>query len=345
MLVAITTLALLSAPAVAAASAEPYLAVRTGLKCSQCHANVTGGGNRTTFGSVFAQTVLPARRGTFVDKSVTDFLNVGFDFRVEGTGTFRTSSPRTAMGIQAAQVYLEAQFLNNRLVLYVDERVGPDRAEAREAFAMVRRLPLEGYAKAGKFLPPFGTRIQDDAEFIRSRTAFNFGTPDQGIELGIEPGPITASVALTNGTFGEPPADSDKMVTGSAAVVFRQFRFGASASHNRGRDTFAAFGGVGSGRLALLGEVGEIRDAGRTQRVAWAEANWLARDGLNARITYGLHDPDTEGPEPLAHRMRFGLEVFPVQFVRLSAFYVLLKDDLSAPADLDRMTVQLHIHF
>ena len=75
------------------AQAEPYLAVQLGLKCGQCHVNPTGGGLRTTFGDVFAQTVLPAQHldtGTGMDNwtgQLGPYLRAGGDLRFDATET------------------------------------------------------------------------------------------------------------------------------------------------------------------------------------------------------------------------------------------------------------------
>src|SRR3990167_9066977 len=38
--------------------AEPYLAMRSGLPCAQCHTNPTGGGQRTTFAYQWSRAML-----------------------------------------------------------------------------------------------------------------------------------------------------------------------------------------------------------------------------------------------------------------------------------------------
>lgn len=149
------------------AAEEPYLAVRTGLKCSACHVNRSGGGGRNAFGSVFAQTQLPMGTTTARNRAINDYLALGFDLRVVGSGTVSRSTPRTAIELEEAQAYLEARLIDRALALYVDQTLGPTRAVAREAFVLVEQPALNSYLKAGKFLLPYGWRLQDDFEYVQ----------------------------------------------------------------------------------------------------------------------------------------------------------------------------------
>ncbi|KKK53869.1 hypothetical protein LCGC14_3090480, partial [marine sediment metagenome] len=54
--------------------------------------------------------------------------------------------------------------------------------------------------------------LVDDAEFIRQRTGFNYFTPDEGVEVGIEPGPLSLFMSLTNGTQGADENNSGRLV-------------------------------------------------------------------------------------------------------------------------------------
>ena len=147
--------------------AEPYLAVRTGLKCGQCHVNRTGGGGRNAFGSAWAQTQLPMRTAAIRSRSLNDWVAVGLDLRTLGAWNADVGSgldgatSRTTLEITDAQIQLEARLIDNTLAFYVDRTVAPDRVVAREAFALYERLPLEGYVKAGKF-PDLDHSYTDD---------------------------------------------------------------------------------------------------------------------------------------------------------------------------------------
>lgn len=333
---------------------EPHLSVRTGLPCSSCHVNRTGGGARNDFGSIYGQTRLPMRQFKFINRRLSPFLSVGANFRVRGQGSVTNTDPRTELSIIEESLQFEARLIPDVLAIYVDEIVGPSSAFTREAFALVESLPLDGYIKAGKFLLPYGLRIVDDQEFIRAQTGFTYNTPDQGVEIGIEPGPLSLFVALTNGTQGAGETNSDKQITGSVALIFPRFRIGASASRNKApagtREVVGAFGGFSMGRFTVLGEVDHISDetdAGSDidQFVAFVEGDFLAVRGLNFKATYGFLDPNRDIGENARIRLRFGIETFPIQNLQLSAFYTLLDDIPQSTTDLDRISLDLHVFF
>src|SRR5580700_1075406 len=127
--------------AAAGAHAEPYLAVQTGLKCTQCHVNPTGGGLRAVYGDVYAQTVLPALhldtgKDTWTG-DISSFLRLGGDLRTEALAT-EVPHSKTISQFQLEQVrtYLEAEVIPERLIAYVDEQIAPGGALNREAYVL-----------------------------------------------------------------------------------------------------------------------------------------------------------------------------------------------------------------
>src|SRR5206468_707704 len=63
---------------------------------------------------------------------------------------------------------------------------------------------LNSYASIGGDL-----RVQNDKAFIRAHTNYTFQTPDEGGEIGIQPGPFFLASSITNGT----PGDKDVAAT------------------------------------------------------------------------------------------------------------------------------------
>ena len=85
----------------------------------------------------------------------------------------------------------------------------------------------------------------------------------------------------------------------------------------------------------------------REQLAAYAELGWLARRGVTVKLTHGWHDPNRDLAEDERTRSRVGVEIFPVRFVRVGAFYALLQDP-QAPdgrSDVDRVVLEAQLHF
>jgi hypothetical protein len=331
--------ALLLAPA--AALAEPYLAVRTGFKCIVCHVNPTGGGKRTEFGATYGQTALPASRldpatgkevpdgaaepAPFTGK-VNDHLSFGADLRANARATFTPNTTDAyAFDPVRAQVYLEVKPIVDRLTIYLDERVSPGAATNRETYAMLWTANREWYVKAGRMFVPFGLRIEDDTAFIRTVTGTAFNSFDDGVEGGMEMGPWSAYVSVTNGAGGGTETNRGKLISSLAAYVQPGWRVGLSASANFNGDADrrmqSAFAGLRTGIVSWLVSAARVTDEGTptgrvTQVATLAEGNVEVAKGHNLKLTYEWLDPNTNVSEDQRERYSAVYEYSPIQFTQ-----------------------------
>lgn len=359
------------------ANAEPHLAVREGFLCSQCHVNRAGGGKRNAFGANYSQTALPLwRPGSdttrlgVVSPNLGEYVSVGADVRMQHVtvetvrtqfeGEWLVAPGGNTLRVPQANLYGELTVVKDHLALYLDEKLGPEGASAREAMILLYGLPYGGYAKAGRILLPYGLRLADDEAFVRQATGFNFGNQDLGVEVGAEPGPAFITAALSNGTLGGTDDNERKQLTASAGVKARWGRVGASYSWNDGttpaglsvRQVGGGFAAANFGRLTLLSEVDLIVDTARPkggertqsfELAAHAEADLLITRGVGVRAAFGYHDPNLKVAQDHRTRLALTVEVFPIPFLRVTATYV-MRDDIPQRVQGrgDFFVVQLH---
>lgn len=324
------------------AGAEPYLMVRAGAKCNDCHTNMTGGGKRTPFAHIHARDILhdldllpvpPTVKG--FDGQLHEYVSIGGDLRVRNTTVFQDRFSREGdvprnrafrrhvtsndTAINEFLGYLQVDLLPDYVTLYGDWNLDGGVTN-REGFALIRGfLPYDTYVKAGRFFPTFGLRVQDDQAFVRGRTGFTFTNPDEGGEIGFAPGPFFVATSITNGQAG----DKDVQATVNAYGVFQDIPVvetimaGTSFARQTDKRWAAAFyAGSNIWRFTYLGEFDLIDDRSaasavkRDQYAAYAEVNFLALDWLNIRGTFDFvkvsHDRDQTrygiGAEPFINR-------------------------------------------
>jgi hypothetical protein len=315
----------------AQARAEPYLAVETGFKCGQCHVNPTGGGERTVFGNVFAQTQLAANRldtgGDVWTGEVNKFLSVGGDLRTEFQFTKQPGSTSTdAFDLEQFRMYASANVIPQRLFVYVDEQVAPDSATNREAYAFYWSASHEWYVKAGQMYLPFGFRLQDQSAFVQQITGINMTTPDQGIEFGLEKGHWDAQLAISNGTAGGPVVDHGKQFSGQLIYVESFWRLGLALNFNNvaagNKRAAGLFAGLRTGPIAWLAEVDVTDDQSQgfamgRQLATLTEANWLIAKGHNLKFTYEFLDPNRDVSNNGQTRDSIVYEMTPIQYLQI----------------------------
>ena len=341
------------------ANAEPYLAIKTGAKCSSCHVNQTGGGKRNTTGVVFGQTALSARPPVSLwTPDPENRLSVGTDLRANASSvSIPNQTDVLEFELEEALLYAEAELIKDWISLYADQRIAPGGSFNREAFGLFKfsKDDNDFYAKAGRFFLPYGFRLEDDTAFIRQATGFNFDNQDTGVEFGFDRANVSVNVAISNGTAGTAEVDRGKQFSLRSSFVESDWRVGGSLNFNDtdGADRLVGglFGGLRRGPVQLLGEFAFIRDDFESgdeqdQFVLFTEANIGWRQGHNIKLTYEHLDPDLDIDENEQNRVSTQYEYFPIQFVQLTGG--LRFNDGIPQSDNDNTSeafLQLHLYF
>ncbi|HXG00902.1 MAG TPA: hypothetical protein VNL69_08950 [Bacteroidota bacterium] len=353
------------------AIALPRFASRTGAKCQSCHVNPAGGGMRQAFGQQYGRETLPvptwSEEFTLDDFStkLTDFVSIGADVR---TLFYAQEIPDTAGGRPGTSsntnnAFFQMQgdvYLNFRVAKKVNIYVDKGLYSGFEIFGLLSVLPGNGYVKIGKFLPQYGTRLDDHRAFVRDRTGFN---PESGraeltgAEVGFSPGPVNIAAGIYNATdgFGAAVAKnkallgridgmftlSEEMYLGLGGNVFSR-ELGAGS-----RTTiFGALGSFSYKDLTVFGEVDWIRNkaggATVTGLVSLVEADFVVTPGVDLKVMYEFFDPDVDLKTGSISRYSFGVEFFPISGVEVRPLYRINSED---PANVSNNEFNLLIHF
>ena len=345
------------AAAPGSAAAEPYLAVESGLKCTNCHVNPSGGGKRNAFGTLYARNEISARalelsegRAPWTGEVVSRWLAVGGDFR---GGYSSVDVPgftdQSDTDVKRATVYAEVRLLPELLSVYVDQKIAPDGSDNREAYLLVKPNDGKLTIKAGQMFVPFGLRLEDDNTFVRQATGVNFLTPDDGVEVGVELANWSAQLAIIEG-----PSGADDQASASAVYVQPTWRFGASVNSSEDafgdREMQSVFGGLKTGPISWLAEWSVVKDESPSgERDFYAtllEGNWRLRKGHNLKVGYEYLEPDRDRDEDEQERYSFVWEYNPLQFVQ-SRVGVRRYNGIPniAISNRDELFAELHVYF
>jgi len=364
------------------AAAEPYMALREGYTCADCHTNRSGGGMRTLLVEMHGSDILHLPNDGHgilpeVDErfspNINRYLSVGTDFRlvdkllfqddpnasgkVDNNTAFRELDSHN-IKVEQATLYGEVRLIPDYLSFYVDEQVAPGGASNREIFGLLGGvLPFDTYIKAGQFFAPWGLKVQDDDAFVSKLTGFNFDNNITGLEIGRTGEGLNVFASVADGADDN---DTDPLLVGNGfymwtgAGPFTSLMLGGSAAwESPGDDEFGAFtayGGLSLGPLVLLGQGvfldTEVDGNSTDSWIVYGEANYLMFGWLNAKFAFDWADPDTDVSDNNRNRFSFGFEPFLDQFLQLRLFYRVENGPEDVPnLNRDTLTLEAHLFF
>ena len=220
------------------------------------------------------------------------------------------------------------------------------RLFAKEYFALYDNLPYNMYAKAGRFLPAFGWRLDDHTSLVRQNFTFDNEGQRSGVEIGINPNYAFAHASFFNNSQKwDKPFDAEAGYGTAIHMGYRELLWQAGASFMY--ETSDVSSGTWAGLnwsfnmhdatpnhpwkgfdwlpLIYLGELDYRRvepvGGGRSVNslAAFHELNYLVVQGINLKTRYDWRDIDLELLNDHQHRYTFGVDYHPYTFVEINA--------------------------
>jgi hypothetical protein len=337
-------------------NALPKYASRTGYKCQSCHVNPTGKGMRNEFGSTYGRDdiTLPTYK-EFVDyDDITTKLgpNLSFGGDYRSIFYYETQNHASTFFQMQAAFYVNLR-LNKKFQIYADK----DFLGDAEIFGLARVLPWDGYLKIGKFIPAYGTKVDDHNYFIRGGpynpgiqfagrfpagypTGLRFGelSEDTGLELGLAPSIFTFSVGVFDGLPGvnlPTTGTKNKSVALRGDARFKlagiNWNFGGSFYNSPSltdrRTFYGAFGAMTLfENLTLTSEIDYAEHQQSTFPTTvgimwWHELNWMVTPGMDLKLAYESYDPDKDLQNGVFNQVTVGAELFLLSGVEVRPLY------------------------
>jgi len=337
-------------------SALPKFASRTGYRCEACHVNPTGKGMRTEFGANFGRddiTYPTYKKLTDYDDfttKLTPSLSLGADYR--SMYYYETLNHTSTFFQMECALYLDLR-LNKKVQIYADKDLFGDV----EMFGLARVLPLNGYLKIGKFIPAYGTKVDDHNYFIRGGpynpgvqfagkfpggypSGLRFGelSEDTGLELGLAPSIFTFNIGLFDGLPGVSlPTTGSKnksvALRGDARFSLAGMNLNVGGSYYDSptatdRQTmYGAFGAITIfENVTLTSEVDNVEHKVSTLpttvgMIWWNELNWMVYQGIDLKLAFESYDPDVDLQNGIFKQVTVGAEFFVLSGVEVRPLY------------------------
>ena len=119
---------------------------------------------------------------------LSESFSIGADFRALWFARQLGASNTDEIWQMQGDVYMNFK-IARKISLYLDKGL----YRGFEIFGLFNILPANGFVKAGKFVPNYGTKMDDHTVYVRQMLGFSaeLGRPERtGIEVGVSPGPV-----------------------------------------------------------------------------------------------------------------------------------------------------------